>query len=380
MKKITTILLILSLLLFSFCSIYFWGYFTHSRKIFPYKIISNEYKVLQKSNKKKELNFSILKRTKPYDLIKVNETNYDSLKTFLNEKVFGRKDLSNKLPDTVYNITNENYNSEIINNIQVLNINLDSEFNSVVYRFQPNTPNNKVLIYHQGHSGGFILGKKTIEHFVKKGFVVYALTMPLIGLNTKKRTLNSVNLPYRKNIVFKETGGLHTQMKFLNNPISYFIEPVIRTLNYISETDKLTDISMVGISGGGWTTCMTTAIDNRITRAFDVAGSYPIYIRMLTDNSWGDFEQNYPPIFKHIDYLDLYVMGCSNQRKYFQILNKYDPCCFQNALGIYYQSDVSRKIKELNFGDYNLFMDTLNKEHSIGNMSLDYIEKQISID
>ena len=49
--------------------------------------------------------------------------------------------------------------------------------------FHPVEKNNKLLIYHQGHAGDFILGKKTISYFIDKGYTVMAFSMPLHGSN-----------------------------------------------------------------------------------------------------------------------------------------------------------------------------------------------------
>ena len=49
---------------------------------------------------------------------------------------------------------------------------------------------------------------------------------------------------------------------------------------------------MVGLSGGGWTTNLLSAIDDRIRYSFSVAGSMPIYYRL--EASMGDIEQFLP--------------------------------------------------------------------------------------
>ena len=38
--------------------------------------------------------------------------------------------------------------------------------------------------------------------------------------------------------------------------------------------------SMIGLSGGGWTTVVYAAIDERISDSFSVAGSIPFYLRV----------------------------------------------------------------------------------------------------
>ena len=85
---------------------------------------------------------------------------------------------------------------------------------------------------------------------------------------------------------------------------------------------------MVGLSGGGWTTNLISALDDRIKYSFNVAGSTPIYYR--AGGSIGDIEQYLPQLYRDIaGYPDLYVLGAYGKgRKQIQILNRYDNCCF----------------------------------------------------
>ena len=133
------------------------------------------------------------------------------------------------------------------------------------------------MIYHQGHRGDFILGKKSIQLFVEKWFTVYAFCMPLKGKNNKPM------------IYLDKLGEFqldnHNKFKFLENPLEYLISPVITMINY-SKGKNFDDITMIGISGGGWTTTLTAAVDTRIKFSFPVAGSYPMYIRFLKPTSY----------------------------------------------------------------------------------------------
>ena len=44
----------------------------------------------------------------------------------------------------------------------------------------------------------------------------------------------------------------------------YFIEPVVLAVNYATQTLGYKNIVMLGLSGGGWTTTLASAIDSRI--------------------------------------------------------------------------------------------------------------------
>lgn len=55
----------------------------------------------------------------------------------------------------------------------------------------------------------------------------------------------------------------------------FFLEPVVRAINYATEVLGYERIVMAGLSGGGWSTVMSAAIDPRISLSMPVAGSMP---------------------------------------------------------------------------------------------------------
>ena len=76
-----------------------------------------------------------------------------------------------------------------------------------------------------------------------------------------------------------------------------FIEPTVQAINYFqSANPAMKDVSMIGMSGGGWTTTMAAAIDTRIKLSIPVAGSAPLYVQNKI-GSVGDWEQIYAPMF-----------------------------------------------------------------------------------
>ena len=122
---------------------------------------------------------------------------------------------------------------------------------------------------------------------------------------------------------------LHTE----GSVMKFFMEPVAVSLNYLQTPEPrrsvptYQDFSMVGLSGGGWTTVVYAAIDPRIKLSFPVAGSLPLYLRFPA--SEGDTEQNLAPFYRIAGYPDLHVMGSDGAgRRQVQILNRRDDCCF----------------------------------------------------
>ena len=68
----------------------------------------------------------------------------------------------------------------------------------------------------------------------------------------------------------------------------FFVEPVIRAVNYATQVLGYKRVVMMGLSGGGWTTTLAAALDPRIALSTPVAGSVPCD---FAHTSW-DFEQS----------------------------------------------------------------------------------------
>jgi hypothetical protein len=71
---------------------------------------------------------------------------------------------------------------------------------------------------------------------------------------------------------------------------------------------------MLGLSGGGWTTTIYSAIDKRITQSFEVAGSIPIPYR-INFSDVGDREQNFDEFYTSFNYSTLYTLAASGKGK-----------------------------------------------------------------
>jgi len=252
-----------------------------------------------------------------------------------------------------------------LSRIDKLIISMDYGIESHVYHFIPKTTKNKVILYHQGHSGDFHNGKAHIKKLIDKGYAVIGLCMPLEGLN------NQPTVQLRRH--GKRELNVHYWMQFLSpengHPVKYFIEPVIIVLNFLEKNYNYSHVSMVGISGGGWTTTLAAAIDTRIHTSFPVAGSYPIYLRI--NDHWGDYEQTVPEIYGTVNYLELYILGSSGiNRKQLQVINQYDSCCYSGTGWETYKDVVRNRVHELGDGEFDLFMDSSHEEHIISEVTI----------
>ena len=77
----------------------------------------------------------------------------------------------------------------------------------------------------------------------------------------------------------------------------FFLEPVSLAINF-AITQGYERFVMVGLSGGGWSTTVASALDKRIGLSFPVAGSLPLDMRTNDWHDGGDYEQTGRPIYK----------------------------------------------------------------------------------
>ncbi len=209
-----------------------------------------------------------------------------------------------------------------------------------------------------------------LKQFLDRGYSVVVFCMPLLCLNS------------RPTVVLPRLGQMkitsHDQMRFINvqsgHQLRFFIEPVVVILNYLQRNFEYRHIAMIGISGGGWTTTLAAAIDDRIKSSFPVAGSYPIYLRSGSSEEWGDWEETVTELYNTVNYFEIYILGGYGVgREQVQVINKYDPCCFSGIKWQTYSDIVRRRIQELGQGKWDLFLDDAHYKHQISDGSMKMI-------
>ncbi len=282
---------------------------------------------------------------------------FDSIRENVIDFIWGIQEIPSRLPDKIIPITDTGF--EGVSQIMEITIRMDQDLSSIAYMFIPVAPRNRLLIYHQGHRGGFLLGKKTIERFISEGYHVLAFSMPLVGMN------KSTDPEMTK----------HDHLVNLDRPMRFFLEPIAVALNYVGAEHNFEQVSMTGISGGGWTTIAYCAIDPRVGACYPVAGSYPIYIRTQIESSNGDFEQRNPDFYQLVSYIDLFILATSNRRQ-LQIFNKYDPCCFEGTYSFTYK-DFVQEIVLLSGGSFDVIIDETHDSHAISDFAMEKILEDI---
>ncbi len=300
-----------------------------------------------------------------------NQTDVTNKRTSLIEYIWKDSDFPTFMPSSIEtNIHDSNFsNMDNLKQIDKITVNMEHGVNSIAYLFTPEKSNGRLVIYHQGHDGGFVNGKKTIEFFLKNDYSVLAFSMPLLGMNNQP----VVEIPNLGKIKLESHNHFYLLDSTQFSSIKYFVEPIAVSLNYVDENFDFDSYYMIGISGGGWTTTLYSAIDPRITQSYSVAGSLPTYLRSSPDDL-GDYEQILPPLYQNANYLDLYILDSyGNNRKHIQIFNKYDPCCFAGDSFTTYENEIKNILSKLGIGTFAVYLDDTHKEHKISEHALNLI-------
>lgn len=327
----------------------------------------------------------ILGRTRRYDIQKIDlPENFAWYKPsnhhFINTKeelIETRKQLKNFIINIneykleVKNIIDKDFS--FVNNLSTitqLNINHSKGVHSNAYLFKPIKRLNRLIIFHQGHGGSFKISKNQLGRLIDKGYDVIAFQMPLKGTNPSILNLKGV-----------ETRSHNALIRFNSYEksfISLFITPVIFGLDQVLNIyrNKYDSISMIGISGGGWTTLMTSAIEPRIDFSFSIAGTLPI---TLCNDNCGDIEHTHPTIYDKYPYLDLYLLGSTSEvleRHFTQISYTKDPCCHSGSRSTLYSNYVNNLSKKFD-GNFATRIEESEK-HEISQSTLEFIENKIN--
>ena len=252
----------------------------------------------------------------------------------------------------------------------------------LIYHFVPERPNSALVVVHHGHGC-------TLDDDPAPKDVGYGLQRTIQGLLREGYGVLGVFMPHMRP---GDCTGHHDDMfkvPTTGSPIKYFLEPTALGLNYLGSRSRpghfprYKVFHMTGLSGGGWTTTVYSAIDPRIHCSFPVAGTIPLYLRV--GGSVGDREQYEAGFYSMAGYPDLYILGSYGRgRRQVQILVRRDDCCFgeaqhdAKAIGLgyaealrEYEARVCVALRDIGRGSFRLEIDETAPSHMISHHAIE---------
>ena len=358
--------------------IFIFGLTVGVYKIFPYEIFDSSAVLIKKETSVK-INLFIT-QTDLNSLVKIDKESSidqkrnDLIEFFWNVGSLERVQHDGQLPEVESDISDSRYsNFQNLKQIDKLTIEMEHGINSVSYLLLPEKSNEKLILYHHGHDGDFLLGNDTIQFFLERDFTVLAMTMPLVGMNNQP--IIEIDGFGEMHLISHDQFSLLEQNTF--NPMKLFIHPIQVNLNFLDKEYDFKRYSIIGLSGGGWTGLVYSAIDDRISDSFSVASSVPFYLRVDVRDI-GDYEQTNIDLYRIANYLELYILaGYGDDRKHVQIFNKNDPCCYSGIGYESYEFFIKDKLAKLGKGSFQILVDDTHSEHKVSNTMLEYIRKNI---
>ena len=347
-------------------------------KIFPYEILNSSLDTIKEEAPTENNQF--ITQSDLNTLVRIDgksdieKKRNDLTEFFWNVESLQRVQHDEQLPEIESDIYDSRYNDlQNLKRIDKLTVEMEYGIDSVSYLLLPEESNQKLILYHHGHDGDFILGSNTIQFFLERDFTVLAMTMPLVGMNNQP--IVGIDGFGEMKLISHDQFNLLEKNKF--NPMKLFIHPIQVNLNYLDKEYDFKRYSIIGLSGGGWTGLVYSAIDDRISDSFSIASSLPFYLR-VDARDIGDYEQTNVNLYKITNYLELYVLAAyGDDRKHIQIFNKNDPCCYSGIGYESYEFFIKDKLVELGKGSFQILIDDTHNEHKISDTTLEYIRKNI---
>jgi hypothetical protein len=265
-----------------------------------------------------------------HDLV-VDATNLEAKRLALIDYLWGDHGFPTALPAVQRGIPSPLSGLTNLRRVDELRIAMDGGESNVTQHFIAARSNGRLVVVSLGHMCTFA-DEDDVDPTSDEGYGLYRTVDALL------KDGYSVLGAYMPHMRPGECADIdHNEL--LAKPVTYghaakwFMEPVAVSLNYLSANatsdgfPRYRDFSMMGLSGGGWTTTLYAAIDPRVKTSIPIAGSVPIYLR--SGDSLGDGEQMLPELYAIAGYPDLYALGAAGiDRRQVQVLNRHDGCCF----------------------------------------------------
>lgn len=314
-----------------------------------------------------------LLRTDPASLIAGLGDGEDGLlRRRINAIVWGEPNLPSRQPATVSKGKLPKDLAAVTGVVETVRLVVPFEFDYTAYAHVliPDKPNGRAVIYQHGYAGTAGQSGHLIQALLDEGFTVAALDFAGYGENL----IDYIDHP-RFGVVLASNDR---QMHYVNHPLRWYLEPMVVTVNHL-ESAGYTDISSVGFSAGGWITTMVGALDARIKQTIAVASGYPLYIRSRNWESETPLPQMYKPLLDVTNYLNVYLLASiGDDRKYLQIFNQYDRCCYRNRFAELYEPALQDAVDIFGSGEFSALIDVTHAEHKVSDWGLSQIISELS--
>ena len=176
-----------------------------------------------------------------------------------------------------------------------------------------------------------------------------------------------------------QVGATHDGLALLEtadfSAFRLFFDPLYASLNWLEKKRRpYKTISMAGVSGGGWMSVVYPALDDRITDAVSVAGSFPFFLKYMPTRGrlrdLGDWEQTYAPFYRIASYYELYLLGALGPgRSQTLVYNMIDPCCFAGDRAMIFLPKIETKARQLGLNVSGILDDT-HERHDISETTI----------
>lgn len=246
------------------------------------------------------------------------------------------------------------------------------DYASIGYHMRPATWNGETVIYHHGYAGQFNQAADLLDRLLREGYAVIALNFMGYG----EIPLDFVNHP--------RFGPMHLDhdkaLIFVEHPMRFYVGPVIGALNHLEQRHGIASARIIGFSAGGWVATLAATVDTRLKDTVAVAALYPIYLR---DNINGGNEAPpphfHPPLLAAANYLEMFVAAAAGDgRRYTQIFNQYDRCCYRNRKAELYDDAVAAAVSRSGGGTFGAIIDTTHADHKISDWARETIIERFS--
>lgn len=253
-------------------------------------------------------------------------------------------------------------------------INVRPSVISHAYMLRPDgDPNGRALIYHHGMASDFRAARAWLEPFLKDGWHILAFDQLGYGENSREvpcDTPADPAVPCRAN--------LQSGLAQVQSPVALHVEPVLAGLDHLEEAG-FTAIDAMGFSAGAATVTFAAAIDPRIKRTAAVAGILPPYLREGQDEAFGIAEAL--AVSGPVSFLDLFLLaGAGKDRRYLQVFNRFDRCCFRNLKGRHYESVLKDRLAGTGDGAFSVHIDESHARHTVSAEGVAVIRAMLSGD